>query len=265
MKEEMIVIKLGGSCVGRDKQNVAEQIRALAGERPFVLVHGYGPELRSLLSRLAVERPTFTSASGVPSHETTEEIAELSALAALRVRQALARQFLDADIPVKAVPAYWNGIVTGTRKERIRYVENGIVRVREGDFSAKVSRVAVDRIAELRQNHTGILMSAVLRGPVGETLVIDADRLAVEIALALNVGSLYMLSDHPGVLVEGRTVSSAGLENIGQLEQHATGGMSRKLKHIKTGLQAGIGKIFLLDGACPLLNGAPHGTVFARS
>jgi acetylglutamate kinase len=265
MNEEFVVIKVGGSCLSRHRESVAGQVSSLVGKRPFVLVHGYGPELRDLLSTLGIERPAFISASGVPSHQTTEEIAELSALAACRVREILAAQFKDAGITAKAIPASWNGFVTGARKGRIRYVDDGVVRVRQGDFAGKVSQVNIDRLAELRQEHRCFIVSAILRGSRQETLVIDADRLAIEIASALNAPSLYILSDQPGVLVNGATVPDVKLNDIAQLEPHATGGMSRKLKHIKTGLQSGIGKIFLLDGASPLLNGAPHGTVFTRS
>lgn len=265
MNEDLIVIKVGGSCLRSGKESVAKQIVTLVGQRPFVLVHGYGPELRDMLSEFGIVRPTFVSASGVPSHETTEEIAELSALAACRVRKILAEQFEEAGITAKAIPAYWNGFVAGARKERIRYIQDGVVRVRHGDFAGKVSRVSVERFAELSQAHRCVIVSAILRGSGQETLVIDADRLAIEIALALNASSLYVLSDQPGVLVNGVTVPSARLNDIAQLEPHASGGMSRKLKHIKTGLQAGIDNIFLLNGASPLLNGAPHGTVFTPS
>jgi acetylglutamate kinase len=265
MNEELVVIKVGGSCLKPGRGNVAEQITSLIDKRPFILVHGYGPELRHLLSTLGVERPSFISASGVPSHQTTEEIAELSALAAYRVRKILASQFDDAGISTKAIPAFWNGFVVGSRKECVRYIDNGVVRARKGDFAGRVAQVNIDLLSGLREESRGLIVSAILRGAKQETLVIDADHLAVEIALALNVTSIYMLSDQPGVLANGVTVPKARSDEITELAQYATGGMARKLKHIKTGLKGGIDRVFLLDGVNPILNGAPHGTVFVRS
>jgi [amino group carrier protein]-L-2-aminoadipate/L-glutamate 6-kinase len=265
MNEEYIVIKVGGSCLRRNGESAVDQICRLAGQRAFVLVHGYGAELRDLLSILGIERRTFTSASGVPSHQTTEEVAELSALAASRVKNVLAQQFERAGIATKAIPAYWDGLVTGSRKERIRYVEDGIVRVRHDDFSGKVSNVNVDGFVKLCQKHRSLIVSAILRGGGQETLVIDADRLAIDIALALKARNLYILSDQKGVLVNGVTVPNAKLSDIAKLEPYVTAGMSRKLRLIKAALEVGISKIFLLDGINAPLSGTPHGTVFSRN
>jgi acetylglutamate/LysW-gamma-L-alpha-aminoadipate kinase len=259
---DIAVIKVGGSCVAGSARAAAAAVVTIAGGCPFVLVHGHGPELRSLLARLEVERVPFTSASGVPSFFTTEDVAELSAFAAVRVREALVRELAAQGIHAAALPAFWRGMATGERKARIRYADGGVVRAFCGDFAGSVARIDRVLLESLVTESRQLVVSAVLRDADHRTLVVDADHLALEIGAALGVRRVVLLSDR-ALLADGETVPHATAQEIDGLLRHASGGMARKLRHIKRGLARGVDEVLLVGAAGPLEQGAPHGTRFS--
>ncbi len=258
------VIKIGGSCLEQDVRQVAEQAIALARGRPCIYVHGYGPELRRLLAKLSVNRSTFVSASGMPSHFTTEEVAIVSELAAARVRSKLDALFATLGVPVHSGPAYSDALVVGTRKDRIRYNDRGVIRVHTADFSGKVTSVSTEKISQHLSQHGNLLLSPVLRDMKQRAIVVDGDALAIELGIAVRAQAMYVLSDSAGVLVDGKTVREVRQTAISQLATHTTGGMTRKIKHIQQGLRGGIGEVLLLKGSSTIEAGLYNGTRFRQ-
>lgn len=264
MTLDLCVVKIGGSCIAQDAQRTVGQAASLVRSRPCVYVHGYGPELRTLLSVLGVERKTFVSASGVPSHFTTEEVAILSELAAVRVRSKLAACFGAIGVPILAVPSFVDGLVLGARKDRIRYNDCGVMRIYNSDCSGKVIHVSVDKMEQALEQHGNLLLSPVLRDEQQRTMVVDGDHLAFELGIALRVRSMYLLSDNAGVLVEGKTVQTMCQSSIPELTTYTSGGMTRKLKYVQHALRGGIAEVLLLQGSSVMEGEAYNGTCFRQ-
>jgi len=94
-------------------------------------------------------------------------------------------------------------------------------------------------------------------GEDGRSRVLDADRVAAEVALSLGAQKLVFLSDVPGILVGGNlrpeldAVQAEELLRSGVVE----GGMARKLRAIRHALEKGVRQAHVIDGR------PPHGII----
>jgi acetylglutamate kinase len=254
------VMKIGGSCFEHGVENVVSVIETLIDDKELIAVHGYGAELARLLRQNGIERETFVSLTGIESHFTNELCAAASVFAAASCRHRLAQGLIDKGRKVYAKAAFIRCFATGRRKKKLRYLDDmKVMRSRNDDFSGSIegfdfSRLPTDK-AEI------ILLSPIIVDEDFELLVIDADKLAVEIALACGNAHLVLLSDVPGLRVDGRYVKDIGFAELPDLIKTTAGGMQRKLRHIQHALSHGVAQVTLMDGT----NSTPahnNGTTF---
>ncbi len=104
---------------------------------------------------------------------------------------------------------------------------------------------------------TGLLQQNILPviAPIGvsesgQTLNINADVAASQIAAALQAEKLFYLSDVEGVLVGGRLIHSIEQNEAHRLiqERVITNGMIPKIQSAFRALDAGVGKVHMIDG-----------------
>ncbi|NLA05918.1 MAG: acetylglutamate kinase [Firmicutes bacterium] len=243
------VVKYGGQAmVSREMMaNVVADIVLLkqVGIKP-VLVHGGGKEIDEVMLKLGKE-PRFVDGLRVTDDETME-IAEM-------VLQGKVNRRIVALINRCGVPAV--GLGGG---------DGGLLRARTMPPLAAASGESVDlgRVGEIERIDTALIESlsesgyipviaSIGAGPSWESLNINADHAAGELAGALRAEKLILLSDVEGVYrrsEEDGFISAIKEKEVRDLirKGQINGGMIPKVEACLKALKQGVARTHILDG-----------------
>lgn len=244
------VVKVGGAALA--DAGWLEAFAAAAGQAgdPLVIVHGGGPEISAVSSRLGVPvewrdgkrltTPEVLSAAGMV----------LNGLVNKRITAALQQAGVDA--------------------LGLSGIDGALVRaeVAEGGALGLVGRVVAVRselLQRLRAAGFTQVISPISLGPDGAPLNVNADDVAAAVAAAIRAPELLFLTDVAGVLADGRVLtelSCAGAERL-LAEGAATGGMAVKLRAGAAALEAGVAAVRI--GNLDTLVDRQAGTVLRRT
>jgi acetylglutamate kinase len=236
----LTVVKVGGAWLeGGTPEEAFRQIADIEGE--LVLVHGGGKEISRWLERVGVE-VAWEDGLRVTRGEGLQLTAMvLSGWMNKRVAEALDR----AGRPAIGISGEDGGLLQAEPLDRARFGEVG--RIREVD--PRPIR------ALLAGGYTPVV-SPISRGDAGHPLNVNADEAALEVAVALQADRLFLMSDVPGVLDEGRLVEEideAGAEGLVQ-RGVLRGGMAVKVRQALAAAERGV---VVHIGDEGLLSGAP--------
>jgi len=227
-----VVVKLGGRALdapGAGAQ-LADDLAALRGRA--VLVHGGGAELSGWCRRLGLE-PRFADGLRVTDPDTLEVAAAVLA--------GLANKRLVARLRAGGVDAVGLAALDGGVAEAEPHAD----AARLGAVGS-VRAVRLDLLEEsLAAGRTPVLAS--IGACDGELLNLNADDLAAALAAALRADALVLLSDTPGLLLDGAVVP--GLDpaalDAALADPQVTDGMLPKLRAARAALQGGTGRVHI--------------------
>ena len=247
-----IVVKLGGRSLeapGASRELAAELARLAGGS---LLVHGGGSQVTAWCARLGIA-PRFLDGLRVTDPDTLEvAVAVLAGLANTRLVAALREAGVDA-VGLSAL-------------------DGGTVEV---ERHADASRLgAVGQVVAIHpqllqtllvQGRTPVLASI---GAAGEQLLnVNADDLAAGLAGALHARALLLLSDTPGLTLDGKVVGRLEGRQIAAALDHpdVKDGMRPKLRAAAAAITAGAQRVVIGAWAGPgtltaLLEGEGGGT-----
>jgi acetylglutamate kinase len=226
------VIKIGGSAL-TDVQWLDRFASAAAIAVPGVtrvLVHGGGPEITELSSKLGLatqwhggRRMTSEAALDVTSMVLTG-----------RINKRLVRALQNHGVDAFGLSGEDGGVVRG------RLAEQGKLG-RVGD----VVHVRIQLLQQLLSAGLLPVLSPVSLGDDGGALNINADEVATSVAAALNAEELLFLTDVEGVRVNGARAEWLTSFEAQQLivDEVATGGMAVKLRAAVLALHAGVTRV----------------------
>jgi acetylglutamate/LysW-gamma-L-alpha-aminoadipate kinase len=251
----LLVVKIGGGA-GVDLAACADDLAqiVLQGETRLIIVHGVSDALNRLCDARGVPVRTLTSPTGHSSRYTDAETRELFVEAAEQVNAQWV-ELLQAR-GVNAVSLTHNDIaVRGQRKDAIRAVVAGRVRIVRDDYTGTINGVDVERIQQVL-DAGGIPVIPPLADSADGLLNIDGDRAAAAIATALSTPeidtSLIILSNVRGLYRswgdESSLVSRVRREQLLQAESWAEGRMKRKVLGASEALDGGVTRVIIADG-----------------
>ena len=247
-----IVVKLGGRALDAAGAT-AEFAAALAAlARPAVLVHGGGAEVTRWCLQLGLES-RFTDGLRVTDARTLEVVAAvLAGLANKRLVAALRERGVDA-VGLAALDGGVLHVVPHARAS----VLGAVGEVSGADPALLLSL--------LSQGRTPVLAS--LGAHAGELLNVNADDAASAVAAALGASELVLLSDTPGLVLDGEIVPvlPAAQVDAALARPEVEGGMRPKLRAAAAALAAGAGRVHIArwngpDTLAALLDGRGAGT-----
>lgn len=251
----LLVVKIGGGA-GVDMAACADDLARLAhaGDTRLVIVHGVSDALNRLCDTRGVPVRTLTSPTGHSSRYTDAETRDLFVEAAEQVNVQWvgllqARGINAIGLTGNAVP------VRGQRKDAIRAIVDGRVRIVRDDYTGTISGVDVQRIQQVL-DAGGIPVIPPLADSADGLLNIDGDRAAAAVAAALSSPesetSLVILSNVRGLYRtwgdEASLVSQVRREQLSQAESWAEGRMKRKVLGASEALDGGVRRVIIADG-----------------
>lgn len=248
------VVKYGGHAMGNKQaaRDFAEDIVLLkaVGINP-VVVHGGGPQIGEMLSRLGVES-TFVDGLRV-TDEATAKIAEM--VLSGGINKELVGWLTTAGGKALGVSGKDGRMVTARKVTRTtRDPESLIESVVDLGFVGEPAEVDTSVIDTAVAAGMIPVIAPIAGGADGETYNINADTMAGAIAAALGAARLFLLTDVPGVLgAEGELLSDLTPADIAKLREDGIvkGGMVPKLETCVSAVEAGCEAAVVLDGRVP--------------
>jgi [amino group carrier protein]-L-2-aminoadipate 6-kinase len=269
----MIVVKIGGSA-GVDLDAVCRNLAELtkAGQQ-IILVHGGSHETNMLAEKLGKPPRFVTSVSGMESRYTDRETLEIFEMAyAGKVNKGIVERLQKLDINAVGLSGLDGRLLEGKRKDTIKVIENGKMKVLRDDYTGRVEQANTALIHLLLSNGYLLVITPPAISFEGDAINVDGDRAAAVLAQALKADTLLLLSNVPGLLRNihdpSTLITSVEQGEIDEVMEFAQGRMKKKVLGAKEALAAGVQTVIIGDGrrANPITDAlAGAGTVFRKA
>ena len=241
---KIVVVKYGGNAMVSEelREQVMEDIVLLwlVGVR-VVLVHGGGPEISEMMSRLG-KKPEFVDGLRVTDQETVDIV---QMVLAGKVNKTLVKL-----LEVKGGKAMGiSGMDGGLIEAKMKRVELGYV--------GSITGVNIEPVMDLLEKGYIPVISTLGCDREGNTYNINGDTAAAYIAGALGAERLIMMTDIAGVLRNKNDPSTLIPElTIGEaiklFEQNViAGGMIPKVECCIDAIHRGVERVIIMDGRVP--------------
>jgi acetylglutamate kinase len=236
-----VVIKLGGHAMGSDEglESFARDVvlMRMVGVNP-VVVHGGGPQINDLLSRLDI-RSEFRNGKRVTDAATMEVVEMvLSGLVNKQIVQAINAQGGKA-VGISGKDA---NLMVCTQTDP----ELGLV--------GTPVRLNPDFLRSLAAAEIIPVIAPIGAGPNGETYNVNGDTAAGAIAASLQADRLLLLTDVAGVKnAAGEVITEISPDQIRDMIADGTiaGGMIPKTETALEAIRGGVRAVVILDGRAP--------------
>lgn len=247
---EVLVVKIGGGA-GLNLGECLTDLAAIARERPLVIVHGVSARMDALCAKLNHPVRTLTSPDGHSSRYTDAQTRDLFVQAANEVNHEIVTALRVQGIQAVGVELGEDFPVVGRRKDAIRAVVDGRVRVVRDDYTGTITEVNAERLHTILANG-GVAVLPPMALSADGALNVDGDRLAAAVAAALGACDLVILSNVRGLLRDVRDanslITSVSSAQIDSALNYAEGRMKRKVLGASEALNGGVGRVVIGDG-----------------
>ncbi len=247
----VIVVKAGGTLVRDHLDSILDDIAGLASRgEEIVLVHGGGVLVTEYSRMLGVEPRIVLHPSGMRSRYTSwEEMRVFLMVMAGLLNKLIVSGLAERGATAFGVTGLDGGLLRARRKKRIIILnERGRKQVVPGGYTGRITGVDAPALEGLLERWRVIVFSPIALGEEGEPLNVDGDQAAASIAEALGADALILLTDVPGVLVEGRLVERLSPGEARSLASRIGPGMNRKLLMAAEAVSAGVSLAVIGDG-----------------
>lgn len=246
----MIVVKVGGS-LGIDYDALCKDLAQY--EKPFVLVHGGSGLLNEVSEKLGHPPQFVTSVSGHESRLTDRRTLELfNMVYGGHMNKMLVEKLQMLNVNALGLTGLDGRLVEGRRKRALKVVENGKKKILRGDHSGYIETINVGLLHLLLDNGYVPVLTPPAISHEGVAINVDGDRLAGQVAIALEAEALLLLSNVPGLLRdiddEASLIQTIPHDDIDAfIESVALGRMKKKLLGAKEALDGGVQRVVLGD------------------
>ena len=249
-----IVVKYGGHAMG--EEHLAEEFgRDIALLKQVgvntVIVHGGGPQINTMLKRLAVQS-TFIDGLRV-TDAAAMEVVEM--VLAGTVNKYVSNLITRAGALAVGICGKDGGMIRARKVERTRKnPETGVEEKIDLGFVGEPAAIDVRVIHALTGGGLVPVIAPVGVDADGQTYNINADTVAAAVAGALNAMRLLMLTDVPGVLDKDKNlIAELTLADVKAriADGTITGGMIPKVENCVEAVTLGVKGAVILDGRVP--------------
>ena len=247
---EVIVIKYGGHAMKDEalKRSFALNVALLkyVGMRP-VIVHGGGPQIGGMLSRLNIES-SFREGLRV-TDDATMDVVEMVLVG--KVNKEIVGQLNLAGARAVGLSGKDGQLIRARKMEMVVTAENSPPEIIDLGRVGEVMEVNTDLLHLISsEDYIPVIAPTGVDDQSG-TYNINADAVAGAVAAAMRAKRLLLLTDVPGILGKNKAlIKTLSVDETWQLFDDGTlqGGMIPKVKCCLEALQEGVEKAMIIDG-----------------
>ena len=249
--DHSVCIKIGGRAASQKDalDALAGEVRRLAAERNVLIVHGGGADVTSISKVFGLEA-VFVDGVRMTS---PEEMDVVDMVLSGRMNKYLVRRFRTAGVNAVGLSGSDGGLFSGRPLSTTTHTG----RVTDTDT----------RIVETLMNAGYVpVVSSTSMGADGAALNINADEVALALAVAIAAEDLVFISDIPGILKERTVIQGLSPDEV-EREIEAgviAGGMIPKVRASVDALEHGVARIvigeYAVDGDLTAMLGGDKGT-----
>lgn len=241
---KVIVVKYGGNAMINEELKTAvmgDLVLLNTIGIKVVLVHGGGPEISDMLSRIGKESK-FVNGLRVTDEETAEIV---QMVLAGKINKSLVNQLQNS----------------GGRAIGLSGMDGHLIEAETKDpelgFVGEITNINIEPVTDILEKGYIPVISTVGCDRDGNVYNINADTAAARIASELGAESLILMTDIAGLLRdkddENSLISSVCVSEAPQLMREGviSGGMIPKIECCVEAIRQGVNKVFIIDGRVP--------------
>ena len=236
---KVIVVKYGGAAMDRAPlaSSFGEDVALLqsAGITP-VIVHGGGPQVTEMSDQLGIET-TFVDGLRVTDAATLD----VATMVLGRLNKEVVGTVVAGGVRAVGLSGVDGGLLIAQRQA-----------APDLGFVGEVVHVDVDVLRTLAERRFVPVVASIAVDETGQAYNVNADVVASELAIALGAGKLVFINDVPGLIgPTGDLLSELSSRQCLDLLARpgvVGGGMIPKLESAVRALEAGVGRVHLVDG-----------------
>lgn len=252
-KGKSIVIKYGGAAMNQAdlRAQFAQDVvlLRLVGMHP-VIVHGGGPQINQLLTDLKIP------SEFVDGHRITDdasmEVVEM--VLSGSVNKSIVSLINKAGGRAVGISGKDGHLARGILHELEKKTDSGTEKVSLGRVgTVDINKIDTSILTLLDDSGYIPIIAPVTVDSDGHSLNINADTMAGAIAAALQAEKLILLTDTPGVLHEGKTITGLKFDDVKELINNKIihGGMLPKVDCCLHAIEHGVNRAHIIDGRVP--------------
>ncbi len=240
--KDIVVVKFGGSLTkNKDAQKkFIKELSDVSKTQNIVLVHGGGPEINNLLSRLNIESK-FVNGLRYTDEQTLEAVE--MALSG-KVNKMLTAELIKCGVKAVGISARDGAIAVCDVKNELGFV-------------GEPTKIDISLIETLIKGGFFPVISSVGMAEDTHAVNVNADVLATNIAIAFKAAKLIFLTDVAGVLDKDKnTIKEIKINEVDNLikTEVITGGMIPKINSCKQAVEKGVKEVLIVDGVSGIQN-----------
>ncbi|MEM7029396.1 MAG: acetylglutamate kinase [Chloroflexota bacterium] len=247
----MLVLKVGGNEI--DDPDFVEQFGKVLDtlSESTMVVHGGGKEIKQLQEKLGLE------AQYIDGLRVTDEesLVLVQMVLAGRVNKRLVAALSSAGLDVFGMSGIDRASI---QAEKLEHPSGDL------GYVGKITHVKADVFHHLLRDNIVPIVSPICYGPGGDVFNVNADHVALAVAIALDADQLVFLTNVPGVLHDGDLLPDLTPAEVEALISEAVifGGMIPKVRSALDAVDSGVQSVRItnLDGLK-----AGTGTVISKS
>lgn len=268
----LYVLKFGGNAIrGRDDlaRLSGEIARMVSRGCKVILVHGGGPEISE-----EMERRGLTPRKVCGIRVTDQQSLEVADIVLRRLNSDVVSCLKECGVNAVGMPGYMCSVCV--KKQPMKVCEDGKEETVDPGLVGEVSDVDPTCLNDLLAVNAVPVIYPIGKDKDGNMLNVNADTMCAGIAAHVGCVEMVTITDVPGILTDisdpSSKIDALDLARVDSLIADGTisGGMIPKVEACRKALEAGVGKVRMVNGRDPecivadILDGVSHGTVITK-
>lgn len=271
--DNLYVLKFGGNAIRGNEamMRLAKEIVQMMKEGArIILVHGGGPEISEEMERRGLN-PKKVAGIRI----TDQDALDVAEKVLSNLNKSITACLIDAGAEAIGMPGYLCTMCE--KKSPVEVTENGIKQIVDVGLVGDVSECDPTALLDLVEQGIVPVIYPIGKDKDGRKLNVNADTMVAGIAAAVPCKEMIAITDVPGILMDVKDPSSkldtVTLDEISSLIESGviSGGMIPKVDACRKAIEAGVGKVRMVNGTDPncivadvMKEGNLHGTIITR-
>lgn len=247
----LIVLKIGGDLLKKGLPvDLVNDLVSLKDDHKFVIVHGGGDVVTEISTALGHAPRFIMSPEGIKSRYTDKEESKIFTMVmAGLINKRVVTELGSHGMLAAGISGLDANLLKASRKKKLVIInERGRKQLIEGGYTGKIEGMKPEIVQLLLEKDITPIIAPVAMSEEYEPLNVDGDRVAAQIATALQASCLILLTDVKGIILNDELVEKLTVSTARELIKDVGPGMKTKLQAAIDAVENGIEPVIISSG-----------------